>query len=1136
MKIQRLQIHNIASIEDARIDFTASPLADCDVFLIAGRTGSGKSTILDAVCLALYATTPRLNNTLMEGSVDMAGKEVPLSNPAQMLRKNAGEGFVRLAFEGSDAVPYEAEWSVARSRARADGRLQPRKWSLRDLASGTLYTKESEIRAGIARAVGLTFGQFCRTTLLAQGQFTRFLDSRDEDKAEILEMITGVDIYSKIGVRVFERTREKEAAYRQSKEAAEGVELLTEAQRQEKLEELARAREAVESLSGAMNEARIKAEWLEREAELRAEMAGASAALAGAEAVSKAEAFLSQAALVRSFRETAEARRSLAALRQQNAAAEKAAGVISGLAADYARLRAGYMFLLGRRAALEKSLHVTESALAEGRVSEALAGSAAEIFSRLDMLKASADELNLLKGSMERIDGLLNDRLLPQRRSAEEALSAARNEKSAAADALKAAEDAVVAAGLPQLRKELRRLVALKGAIDAAELCIKSYKEISAARAAEAGSIENKEKETAAKQEYRATLYAEVCELKAAFEIARHAYEVESLAGRNFIADMRRRLAPGDLCPVCMREITAMLPDDAEVAARLKPAEDACKAAEAAYEAKKEALDRLDADIFASIGQIRERRKAFEADMAAERQRGAVMDALRNCGIEDFDAGAEFRLGELYGNVGRLLADAELREKSGAVLEDRLAKARDLYARAAASSDTARETLAEADDELKRAQAELEKTAALMASRRKDAGECVLAIDGMLEGSAWGHVWREAPDKFRSDFSCAVGEYNAAHSRKRDIENALRPVLAEIAASDGILREIEAAEPSWGLGGGSEMEEVEGLPVAAAALKERLAMEKAGLAAAKAEARRHSSELDAFLAEHPSCTLALLEELSLKTEEEIRLLEQSHREVAESVLAAKACLDSAGRRVEEHAGKRPELQDGDSADALRRRQAACNEAILAKTREVSLLEAALKEDECRRKKSGELACRAEAMKKERDRWAALNELIGDSSGKKFRKIAQSYVLGSLIAAANHYMRELTDRYTLELVPGTFVILLEDAYQGFERRPACTGSGGEGFLVSLALALALSDIGDGLSADTLFIDEGFGTLSGEPLRNAIDTLKTLKWRAGRKVGIISHIEELRERIPVKIELVQEQRSSGSTVRVLPESQS
>ena len=122
---------------------------------------------------------------------------------------------------------------------------------------------------------------------------------------------------------------------------------------------------------------------------------------------------------------------------------------------------------------------------------------------------------------------------------------------------------------------------------------------------------------------------------------------------------------------------------------------------------------------------------------------------------------------------------------------------------------------------------------------------------------------------------------------------------------------------------------------------------------------------------------------------------------------------------------------------------------------------------------------------------------------------------------------------MQAVPGQdLIILVEDAYQGGVKRPASTISGGESFLVSLALALALSEIGQSLKVETLFIDEGFGTLSGIPLLNAINTLESLHASNHRQVCAISHREEVKARIPVQIQVNQNLQSSSSTIDVVP----
>ncbi len=117
------------------------------------------------------------------------------------------------------------------------------------------------------------------------------------------------------------------------------------------------------------------------------------------------------------------------------------------------------------------------------------------------------------------------------------------------------------------------------------------------------------------------------------------------------------------------------------------------------------------------------------------------------------------------------------------------------------------------------------------------------------------------------------------------------------------------------------------------------------------------------------------------------------------------------------------------------------------------------------------------------------------------------------------MRSLMPRYRLIGSPNSYNIDVEDSYEGYARRSAKHISGGETFVVSLALALALADIGTGLGVDTLFIDEGFGNLSGKALEDAVETLRSLRRRGGRRVGIISHIESLRDRIPVRIDVEQ-----------------
>ncbi len=156
------------------------------------------------------------------------------------------------------------------------------------------------------------------------------------------------------------------------------------------------------------------------------------------------------------------------------------------------------------------------------------------------------------------------------------------------------------------------------------------------------------------------------------------------------------------------------------------------------------------------------------------------------------------------------------------------------------------------------------------------------------------------------------------------------------------------------------------------------------------------------------------------------------------------------------------------------------------------------------------ACRMES-----ERWAKLNELAGSADGAKFRRIAQGYTLDILLNYANVQLRELTRRYRLERVPETLALQVIDRDMCDEVRTVHSLSGGESFLVSLALALGLSSLSSNrMRVESLFIDEGFGSLDAETLRVAMDALESLRTQ-GRKIGVISHVQEMTERIPVRI---------------------
>ncbi|MCM1296624.1 MAG: SMC family ATPase [Muribaculaceae bacterium] len=236
MKFFKLTIKNIASVETAEIDFTAEPLASSRLFLITGPTGSGKSIILDAICLALFRTAPRLegmgNRKCDDDSV--ATGELMLSSPLSLVRRGCAEAEASLTFEGNNGRLYLASWVVTPYvKGKNAGKINSESHRLVDIATGETWEKKGDIKSLISspEIAGLDYSRFCRTSLLAQGEFTRFLNAADSEKAAILEKLTGVEIFSLTGRRIHELKAESVKKYEIAASAINGIELMTEDRR-----------------------------------------------------------------------------------------------------------------------------------------------------------------------------------------------------------------------------------------------------------------------------------------------------------------------------------------------------------------------------------------------------------------------------------------------------------------------------------------------------------------------------------------------------------------------------------------------------------------------------------------------------------------------------------------------------------------------------------------------------------------------------------------------------------------------------------------------------------------------------------------------------------------------------------------
>ncbi|NJM10929.1 MAG: AAA family ATPase [Synechococcaceae cyanobacterium SM1_2_3] len=216
MRILAIRGKNLASLADEfAIDFQQKPLASAGLFAICGPTGSGKSTLLDALCLALYGETPRLNSAAAAGVrlPDVGDDTITPQDPRTLLRRGAGEGWAEVDFVGHDGVAYCARWSVRRARGNTSGRLQNAEMLLQTLHDRQrIGGVKTEVQQAIRDRLGLSFPQFTRAVLLAQNEFAAFLKADHEDRAILLQTLTGLDACEGISKRAYQRANAEQLA------------------------------------------------------------------------------------------------------------------------------------------------------------------------------------------------------------------------------------------------------------------------------------------------------------------------------------------------------------------------------------------------------------------------------------------------------------------------------------------------------------------------------------------------------------------------------------------------------------------------------------------------------------------------------------------------------------------------------------------------------------------------------------------------------------------------------------------------------------------------------------------------------------------------------------------------------------
>ena len=1006
MRILRIQFENLNSLPSGDIDLEHGPLAEAGIFAITGPTGAGKSTLLDALTLALYGRAARYD------------KE---PNPENMMSRHTGSCRAEVLFE----VPrgrYQARWELRRARGKAGGKVQSARRSIVEDGSGTvLAQKIDEADRLVEELTGLDFERFRRSVLLAQGEFTRFLKARPDERAALLESLTGTSIYSELSERAFREATRREEELMARREALGRVVLLSEEERAAKTAQIAQLTAGLNGLEGSRA---ALAERLGFGLQLRDRL-----------------------------REEADLVVKKTALETE---AQQAVPALESLRVH--RLSVPFLAPLETLDALER--RVAAETLQTGEAETAAAQARERISAGLQAAQAVARrQLGEAASALARAEAdfqALGEALIQAETSEQAAAAEARHAAATLAERRQDRTEAAIAAAFTRLEQKRNALFELRTAMEKRD-----------ASAAEAARLADEETQLAgeietARREKEATFQEAEAQAVLLEDARANLALQERIAG---MAGQRADLVEGRPCPLCgalEHPYAQALPSSPIEEARrhLNAAKTANDTASREARIAAEGLTRMEerlAGVQKRRGEIRwEQTAGHEAfEKAARSVRIFTMEGLE----EAFADLAQERAA--HETLAREIREAEARchaaEKGLLTCQGKTAQLRE-----------------------KRIAAETARAAAI---RQREA----LCREAERADAAAGGLGAASADSRLAERFAA--EWTTLDAAAFALE-PLRRAFAETAAAAGERRKtLEGVRKAGEQQAAAVRELLEGTPFADAG-----ALRAARLDAA--EARR-------------------IEALETKLAARGQEMEGRFHHVREQIRALRE-------------GSAPE---GEALAALEQeRQALAGRITAAAEARTTLRNDLERDEETRRSHTAELA-QLESEARGLAVWVQLRRLIGSANGAAFRQFAQGLSLDLLVRHANRHLARLSDRYRLRRVEGELSLEIIDHHQADATRPMESLSGGESFLASLALALGLSDLaGRNVRIDSLFIDEGFGSLDADTLDLAVAALDALRLH-NKTVGVISHVELLKERIPVQIRV--EKRTGGLSVLCLPE---
>lgn len=1215
MRILKIELQNINSLKSDHpivIDFESAQFRDVGLYAITGSTGAGKTTILDAITIALYHGVPRFNKANIKASL------------VDVVSYGADDAMARVTFENK-GVRYESQWNLRLISKRGKRLTEPKEEvRLKNLDTKKIIAeKKRELQSEIENITQLNYNQFLRSAMLAQGEFAAFLSADTKDKGTLLEQITGEEIYKKIGELINQRIYEERSVLDKIKARINDEDLLSgeeiEALNEEKadlekniitLDKDLKGLDKVINWFAKSEELRQSTIQLEKEREHLVQQREENREMLEALALNeKAEPFKDV------LRDVARIETEIGAKAQGEAA------LVENLTATITRLEeavkqedayknahteneaelAQWLPKLDQVTAFDTQiLHLkkykikTEETLKE--LNTAMAALLQNIGLKEQEEKGMQSELEAINQFIEKNKAApqIEKKLagwsgrLELRKNNRKRISAAAGEIAHTETAQKQAQGKLVSAK-ESFETENQKLAALKAAVDAATMRLQSL-DIEKLLADQQQVQERKDQikyllGLAGNYRDYSKRKAVLGQEKSGFEKAIHEIDAErkklgtdiegaekSLKDAERIFDLERsiksfeeernNLQEGEPCGLCGST-------DHPYVGKYAYVELSESQTEVQY--RKGIVDKLKETKQQRAVRFAEVNKQLEGNSESTTSIQQEIEAVR----EQFNAHhVAFKI-EQFDVLSEELDkhETELKKLTEKISEAQaLQKQKDLHD---AMQKGEQEGIIQIEKEIERLKeqvASFEKRLEQMHTEYSTLNAETESIEGALINELTDFKLSlptpESTDEFIARAEKWIDTFNANNKAQVELKNAIMNIKLE--REHGKKQLLEK---------GNEKEKLESefnktvielttqneqrdfiLPLGISTVIKREELQK-GVGLSKEKLEEVSAILNALKTKKATVEK---EQVNLKKEKADQQAELNSKrieleeKIAASAFDSRGTIEKALLSVEDkNAYAEIKKQLDDKAISLAALKTELTKALekqdAEKDFDMSFDEARenhitlVSEKDGLLKRSGEIKqkfdldqqikdrnkavfAEVSAQEKALSKWTDLMTLLGGSK-HAFNTYVQRLTLQHLIQLANIHLYKLNPRYSLKMIASyksgeELNFNLIDHYQTDEARLVDTSSGGEKFLISLALALGLSDLAsNNVSIASLFIDEGFGTLDNNTLETVISTLETLQAQ-GKMIGIISHVENLKERIPTQIRVIK--KSNGVSV--------